>query len=174
MSDTSKLFPAGSTIPSMTFSTVDGDPVTIGGGKKHWTLFIVYRGKHCGRCKPYLTKIESMKADWEAAGFNIVAVSADPVEKARADVEQYGWTFPVGYDLTEAQMRALGLYVSAPLSPEETDRNFAEPGVYCIRPDGSVLLVAVSNGPSARPDLDQLLDGMIFTIRNDRPPRGTQ
>lgn len=166
------LFPAGTTVPQMTFDTVGGVPFTIGGGNGRWTLFIVYRGKHCGRCKPYLNKVESMKADWEAAGFDIVAVSADPVEKARADVEQYGWTFPVGCGLSEAQMRTLGLYVSAPLSPDETDRNFAEPGVYCLRPDGSVLLVAVSNGPSARPDLDQLLDGMIFTIKNDRPPRG--
>ena len=167
------LFPAGTAIPPITFQTVQGEPVTVGGTKDRWTLFVVYRGKHCGRCKPYLNKIESMKADWEAAGFDIVAVSADPLEKARADVGEYGWSFPVGYDLAEDQMRALGLYVSAPLSPDETDRNFAEPGVYCIRPDGTALLVAVSNGPSARPDLDQLLDGMIFTIKNDRPPRGT-
>jgi hypothetical protein len=70
-------------------------------------------------------------------------------------------------------MRSLGLYISAPLTPDETDRNFAEPGLYCIWPDGTALLIAVSNGPSARPDLDQLLDGMIFTIKNGKPPRGT-
>ena len=170
---TNQLFAAGSAVPTMTFQTVDGGSVTVGGAKDRWTLFVVYRGKHCGRCKPYLTKLEGMKADWEAAGFDIVAVSADPLEKAQADVEEYGWTFPVGYDLTEDQMRSLGLYISAPLTPGETDRNFAEPGHYCIRPDGTALLIAVSNGPSARPDLDQLLDGMIFTIKNDRPPRGT-
>lgn len=167
------LFPAGEAISEMRFDTVDGAGASVGGARDRWTLFVVYRGKHCGRCKPYLSKLESLKADWEAAGFDIVVVSADPIEKAKADVEQYGWTFPVGYGLQEAQMRALGLYVSTPLTPDETDRNFAEPGLYCIRPDGSVLLVAVSNGPSARPDLDQLLDGMIFTIENDRPPRGT-
>ena len=170
---TNQLFAAGSAVPTMTFQTVGGGSVTVGGAKDRWTLFVVYRGKHCGRCKPYLTKLEGMKADWEAAGFDIVAVSADPLEKAQADVEEYGWTFPVGYDLTEDQMRSLGLYISAPLSAGETDRNFAEPGHYCIRPDGTALLIAVSNGPSARPDLDQLLDGMIFTIKNDRPPRGT-
>lgn len=167
------LFAAGSAVPSMTFETVGGERVTVGGAKDRWTLFVVYRGKHCGRCKPYLTKLEGMKPAWEEAGFDIVTVSADPVDKARADVEQYGWTFPVGYGLTEDQMRSLGLYISSPLTAGETDRNFAEPGVYCIQPDGTALLIAVSNGPSARPDLDQLLDGMIFTIKNDRPPRGT-
>ena len=39
--------------------------------------------------------------------------------------------------------------------------------------DGSLLLIAISNGPSARPELEELLDGMIFTRENDRPPRGT-
>jgi hypothetical protein len=42
-----------------------------------------------------------------------------------------------------------------------------------IRPDGSLLLVAISNGPSARPELAELLDGMVFTKENNRPPRGT-
>jgi len=169
----SPLFAAGSAVPQMTFETVGGGSVAVGGAKDRWTLLVVYRGKHCGRCKPYLTKLEGMKSAWEDAGFDIVTVSADPLVKAQADVEEYGWTFPVGYDLTEDQMRGLGLYISSPLTPDETDRIFAEPGVYCIRPDGTVLLIAVSNGPSARPDLDQLLDGMIFTIKNDRPPRGT-
>ena len=173
MTQPTALFAAGSALPSMTFPTVGGGEVSVGGTKDRWTLFVVYRGKHCGRCKPYLTKLQGMKAAWEEAGFDIVAVSADPLEKAQADVEEYGWTFPVGYGLNEDQMRALGLYISSPLSPDETDRNFAEPGHYCVRPDGSVLLISVSNGPSARPDLDQLLDGMIFTIKNDRPPRGT-
>jgi len=169
-----ELFRAGTAIPAMTFDTAGGASVTVGGGGgDRWTLFVVYRGKHCGRCKPYLTKLDGMKSAWEEAGFDIVTVSADTREKAEADVAEYGWTFPVGYGLTERQMRALGLYVSTPLSESETDRAFAEPGVYCLRPDGTALLIAVSNGPSARPDLDQLLDGMIFTIQNDRPPRGT-
>jgi hypothetical protein len=35
------------------------------------------------------------------------------------------------------------------------------------------MLVDISNGPAARPDLKELLDGMIFNITNDRPVRGT-
>ena len=167
------LFPAGQTIPALIFDTVGGPPAILEGGKGRWTLLVIYRGKHCGRCKPYLNKLEGMKAAWEEAGFDILVVSADTREKAQADVAEHGWTFPVGYGLSEGQMRALGLYVSEPLSESETDRTFAEPGVFCLRPDGTALLIAVSNGPSARPDLDQLLDGMIFTIENDRPPRGT-
>ena len=70
-------------------------------------------------------------------------------------------------------MATLGLYVTQPLSDAETDTPFAEPGVFVLRPDGSQLMIAISNGPSARPDLAELLSGMIFTKTNDRPPRGT-
>ena len=42
-----------------------------------------------------------------------------------------------------------------------------------IRPDGTLMLADISNGPAARPDLDELLDGMRFNIDNDRPTRGT-
>jgi hypothetical protein len=36
-----------------------------------------------------------------------------------------------------------------------------------------LMLVDISNGPAARPDLEELLDGMRFNIINDRPVRGT-
>jgi hypothetical protein len=35
------------------------------------------------------------------------------------------------------------------------------------------MLVDISNGPGARPDLEELLDSMKFNIDNDRPERGT-
>lgn len=113
-----------------------------------------------------------MHDQWHDAGFDIAVVSADPLENAEVDLNEHGWKFDLGYDLSEEQMATLGLYVTDPLSPSETDRRFAEPGTYVIRPDGSVVLVAISNGPSARPELIELLDGMIFTKDNDRPPRG--
>jgi len=99
-------------------------------------------------------------------------VSADPLEKAQADLDEYGWRFPIGYDLSEAQMRDLGVYISDPLSPQETDRRFAEPAVFCVRPDGIIQIACLSNGPAARPDLVELLDGMKFNIAHDRPARG--
>lgn len=163
---------AGGALPSLSFPKVGGGTLSVGGARERWTLFIVYRGKHCGRCKKYLGILEGMKSDWENAGFDIVTVSADPEEKAQADIAEFGWSFDVGYGLTEEQMKDLGLYISDPLSPSETDRRFAEPGVFCVRPDGTNQIVAISNGPAARPDLAELLDGMIFTIENDRPARG--
>lgn len=163
---------AGVDVPTFSVPKFGGGTLQIGGARDNWTLLIVYRGKHCGRCKNYLNKFEKAYADWIEAGFDVVCISADPLEKVTDDIERFGWTFDIGYDLQEADMRRLGLYISDPLSTQETDRRFAEPSVYCIRPDGTVQIIAISNGPAARPDLDELLDGMIFTIENDRPVRG--
>lgn len=163
---------AGTALPNFSVDTPDGGTLDLGGKTDGWQLLVVYRGKHCGRCKPYLNQVESMLERWKAAGFDVVAVSADTAEKASADIAEFGWSFPVGCNLQEATMRELGLYISDPLTPDETDRRFAEPAVFCLRPGGAVQIAAISNGPSARPDLEQLLDGMIFTIDNNKPARG--
>ena len=163
---------AGEQLPAFSVATPSGDTLNLGGNTNGWQLLVVYRGKHCGRCKPYLNQVESMQDRWKSAGFDVVAISADTAEKAAADIAEYGWSFPVGCNLDEPTMHALGLYVSDPLTPDETDRRFAEPAVFCLRPDGTVQIAAISNGPSARPDLEALLDGMIFTIENEKPARG--
>lgn len=153
-------------------SVSGGDPIKVGAPKDRWTMLIVYRGKHCPRCKRYLNKLNDALESWTAA-MDVVVVSADTKEKALTDKEEFGWNFDLCFGLTEAQMRSLGLYVSEPLSEAETTGLFAEPGTFAIRPDGSLMLVDISNGPASRPDLEELLDGMKFNIDNDRPVRGT-
>ena len=164
---------AGDILTPITLPRLGGGEIVIGGVRENWSLVVIYRGKHCPRCKKYLNILDKMRQKWTDAGFDIAVVSADPVEKAQADREEFGWSFDMGYDLSEAQMATLGVCVTEPLSASETDRRFAEPGVFVLRPDGSILLISISNGPSARPDLEELLDGMIFTKENNRPPRGT-
>jgi peroxiredoxin len=165
---------AGVTFPSFSAVSVStGSPVEIGAASGKWQLIIVYRGKHCGRCKKYLNILEQMQTAWNDAGFEIMTVSADSRAKAKADVAEFDWTFPVACELPESEMRKLGVYISEPLSANEADGLFSEPAVFCLRPDGSVQIVSISNGPAARPDLGELLDGMVFTINKERPPRGT-
>ncbi|APX12013.1 redoxin domain-containing protein [Tateyamaria omphalii] len=161
----------GEPVAPMDFLTVNSGKISIGQAKDRWTMLFVYRGRHCPRCKRFLNKLDKMLSDWTAI-MDVVVVSADTAEKAQQDKDEFGWTFDLAYGLTEAQMRSLGLYVSDPLSEAETSDRFAEPGAFGIRPDGTLMLVDISNGPAARPDLAELLDGMAFNIENDRPVRG--
>jgi hypothetical protein len=69
-------------------------------------------------------------------------------------------------------MRTLGLYISDPRSPQETDHQFAEPGVFVINPRGETQIIDISNAPFARPALPALLKGLQFVISKDYPIRG--
>ncbi len=163
----------GAPLPTISVPQLGGGTMNIGGPTQGWTLFIVYRGRHCGRCKNYLNTLEAMKADWEKAGFAIKIVSGDTQERAASDVAEFKWSLDVGYGLTVPQMVELGLYITEPTNNGDAIARFAEPGIFCIDPDGNIVVAAISNAPSARPDLVQLLDGMEFTIANNLPFRGT-
>ncbi|MEP3296976.1 MAG: redoxin domain-containing protein [Pseudoruegeria sp.] len=163
----------GAKVEEMSFPIVGSeDIVTIGQQKDRWTMLFVYRGKHCPRCKRFLNKLNDALQSWTDV-LDVVVLSADTEDKAAEDKAEFGWDFDLCYGLTEPQMRSLGLYVSEPLSEAETTGLFAEPGAFGIRPNGTLMLVDISNGPAARPDLVELLDGMTFNINNDRPERGT-
>lgn len=163
----------GAPFPRLVFERVGGGAVDLGGARERWTLLVVYRGRHCGRCKRHLNGLEAMKVDWESAGFDVVAVSADSAERARADVEEFDWSFAVCHGLDEHAMRALSLHVSEPLEGEDVGGRFAEPGTFCVAPDGTIRIMSISNGPAARTDLAELLDGMRFAIEHGKPARGT-
>ena len=171
MAMTQKLA-AGAAFPAMAWPTADGGKVDVA-GSSGWRMLVVYRGKHCPLCKKYFATLGELLDELEAAGVSVAAVSADPKEKVEADLAEFKWRFPVGYGLTTDQMHQLGLYISEPRSPQETDRPFAEPGLYVVNPEGKVQIVEISNAPFARPDLAGILRGIKVIQERNYPIRGT-
>jgi len=165
-------FQAGDAFPNIEWPALGGGKINIA-GESGWRVLVVYRGKHCPLCKRYFKTLNGLLDDYKSAGIGVFTVSADPEEKAAADVESEGWSFPVGYGLSTDDMRQLGLYISEPRSPQETDRPFAEPAVFVVNPEGKVQILDLSNAPFARPDLDGLLSGLKFVMEKDYPIRGT-
>jgi peroxiredoxin len=163
---------AGSAFPTLTLPKVGGGEISVGGAGG-WRMLVVYRGKHCPLCKTYLKNLGGLLDGYREAGVDIAVVSGDPKEKAETEAAEEGWTFPVGYGLSVEQMRALGLYISDPRSPQETDRQFPEPGLFVINPEGRVQIVDISNAPFSRPDIANILNGIRFVQKNNYPIRGT-
>lgn len=168
----SKKFEAGSLFPVFTWPAVDGGKVTPAQGED-WRMLVIYRGAHCPLCTKYLHDLSRLVTQFDQLGIRLWALSSDPLNRAVAQVGREKWGMPILTDLQEEQMRDLGLYVSTPRSPQETDRNFAEPGLFVINPGSKVQIVDVSNAPFARPDPRSLLAGLKFVIENDYPIRGT-
>jgi len=163
---------AGAAFPDISVARLGGGTLAPA-AMEGWRLLVVYRGKHCPLCKPYLTTLDGLIDGFAEAGVQVMAVSADPEEKAASDVAEFGWRFPVGFGLTVPQMHELGLYVSVPRSEKETDRPFAEPGLFLINPQGQVQIVDISNAPFARPDLAAIARGAKRIQEMAYPIRGT-
>ncbi|MEM8550815.1 MAG: redoxin domain-containing protein [Pseudomonadota bacterium] len=163
----------GQPMPAITVPLLGGATVSTADGEG-WRMLIVYRGRHCPRCKRYLAKLEAMLPDFQETGVDILVTSADPADKAMSDRDEFGWTFPLGHSLSLEDMATLGLYASDPASAAETDRPYAEPGLFAVNPDGLLHVVGISNAASCRPDLDVVLDGIKGIQTRGLPIRGTR
>lgn len=102
----------------------------------------------------------------------VVAVSGDDQERAERAVREWELkNLRVAYGMDEAAMRAWGLYLSKGLTDSEPAL-FGEPGLFLVRPDGSLYSAHVQSMPFARPHLDQLLTALEFVRAKDYPARG--
>lgn len=158
--------------PELSLPTADGGQVQLG-GKGGWQVAVIYRSRHCPLCRKYLKSLDGLLDEFRDAGAEVIAISGDPRERAQEEAKEENWRFPVACELSQDQMRELGLYISEPRSPQETDRPFAEPGLFVTNPEGRLQIVDISNAPFARPDLQGVLNGLKFIQDKDYPIRGT-
>jgi peroxiredoxin len=165
---------SGQPFPQVDLPKLGGGTLRLGRpASADWQLIFVYRGLHCPICKGYLAELENRLEDFTRIGIEVVVVSGDPAPKAEKMVAETGLSAPMGHDLSVAQMRELGLYVSTPRSEKETDRPFPEPGLFLVNPKGDLHMVDISNAPFLRPDLKKLPSRIAYVLENDYPIRGT-
>ncbi|GAM66060.1 conserved domain protein [Vibrio ishigakensis] len=168
---------AGQPFPKLEATLLDGSSVELGKpvAGKDWQAVFVYRGKHCPLCTKYLNEIEGYLDAFAEANVDVIAVSGDSKEQLEAHLEKVDVSFPIAYGLTEAQMKELGLYISLPRSEQETDHNFAEPGLFVVNEHGNLHVVDISNNPFVRPELGALTRGLNWIKHpdNNYPIRGT-
>ena len=169
MSD--RRFRAGEPFPSLSWPKVGGGSLSLV-NDSGWRLLVVYRGKHCGLCREYLAELNGMLDDFRERNISVAAVSADTRDKAEAEARDGRLRFPVAYGLSTDDMRRLGLYISSP-QPGETSRPFAEPALFVVNPDGQTQVIAVTNAPFSRPDLQTVLEGLAAAQNEHAPIHGT-
>jgi peroxiredoxin len=137
-----------------------------------FTLYIAYRGYHYPVCKAQLKQLDQMHQQFAERGVALVPFSADNEEKARrtiADWELNNISIYYGIPIEEA--RSLGLYISAGVKEGEPEL-FIEPGMFLVRPDGSLYAVFIQNMPFARPPLNEILGAIDFITKTNYPARG--
>lgn len=172
---TTKRHP-GTAFPTIQAHTLGNGNVTLGTPMdgNDWHMVVVYRGKHCPMCTKYLNELTDYKDKLAEIGVSLIAVSGDSREQLEAHLDELDVNFPMAYGLTIDNMKALGVYISDPRSEKETDHPFSEPALFVINEKGNIQVVALSNNPFVRPDIETLVNGLkwIRDPKNNYPVRG--
>jgi peroxiredoxin len=141
-----------------------------------FTLIAFYRGLHCPVCLKYLRDLESLIPEYERRGTKVIAVSSDVPERAQEMARRVGARLRFGHSMPLTVARTWGLYISSSRGKTsigiEEPPLFSEPGVFLVRPDGTLYYGAVQTMPFARPLFSELLQAIDFAIANDYPARG--
>lgn len=177
MSDITPLIPRQK-VPKLVVPLAGGGTFDIASEKpKSFTLVLFYRGLHCPICRKQLTELEAKLPEFEKRGVSVVAISPDVQE--RGEKTKTEWNLPklrIGYNLDLRSARAWGLWISTgrgmtSAGVEETSL-FNEPGLFLVKPDGTLYCASVQTMPFARPHLADLLGAIDFVTEKNYPARG--
>lgn len=165
-------------VPALNVALTEGSRFVLGAAPgERFDLVVFYRGLHCPICAKYLLELERLAPEFEKRGVQVVAISSDDGERAHAMADKVkAGAMKVGYGLSLKSARQWGLYISASRGKTsigiEEPALFSEPGVFLVRPDGTLYYGAVQTMPFARPQFQDLLGAIDFAIANDYPARG--
>ncbi|MDA3922629.1 MAG: peroxiredoxin-like family protein [Salinisphaera sp.] len=160
-------------VPQLDVPLVSGAQWKLGEQKpEHFTLVVFYRGLHCPVCKGYVTDLQNRLEDFRAKGVEPIAISSDNQERAHQTAQEWGIeALPLGYGLSLDSAREWGLFISAGIADKEPAL-FSEPGLFLVRPDGTLYAASVQTMPFARPSFKELAGALDFVIKEDYPARG--
>jgi peroxiredoxin len=139
---------------------------------ERFTMVVFNRGLHCPVCQAQLRELDRRRDELAERGIDVVSVSGENEERATRMRDDWRIAdIPIAYGLTEAEMRAWGLFVSRGINEGEPPV-FNEPALYLIQPDRTVFYASVLSMPVGRPKLDDLLAGVDYWSAHEYPLRG--
>ena len=166
------------TVPVLELSLAGGGKFSLAAETpEHFTMVVFYRGLHCPICRRYLSELETLLPEFEKRGVSVVAASSDA--KDRAEQAKSGWALGklrIAYGLSIEAARKWGLYVSRSKGATSTGvvepDLFNEPGLFILRPDGTLYWGTTSTMPFGRPHFNEILQSLDFVISKNYPARG--
>ena len=159
-------------VPALDLPLVGGGRHVLGAKPaQRFDLLVFYRGLHCPVCTKYLLELQLLAPEFEKRGVRSVAISSDGSEHAAKMAEKVKANLvSFAFDLPLSVARAWGLYLSAGRGEEPA--HFNEPGVFLVKPDGTLYYGSTQTVPFARPPFADLLGAVDYAITKDYPARG--
>jgi alkyl hydroperoxide reductase subunit AhpC len=165
-------------VPPLEVDTLGGQRWSLASHKpEHFNMVVFYRGLHCPVCRTYIGELDRMLDEFRKRGVDVLAVSSDTRERAEETRSAWGLkNLDLGYGLSIDDARRWGLYISSSRGKTsagvEEPALFSEPGLFLVRPDGTLYWSSVSSMPFARPHFNEILQGVDFVVSKDYPARG--
>ncbi|TGD72128.1 redoxin domain-containing protein [Mangrovimicrobium sediminis] len=103
------------------------------------TVFVAARSvSWCPFCMRQLIQLQESRADWEAAGIGLVAMTYDDADARNAFVAQWGIEYPILQDVDTLSFRTLGI-LNAEYAPGDMAYGIPYPGMIVIDAQGVVV-----------------------------------
>lgn len=139
------------TAPSGTWLAADGSKVSVksmhtGNG----AIIVFYRGSWCKSCRTQLSELSDAVDEFKARGFKIHAISTDSPEKSKELLGRLSLKFQLYSDVGGFASQAWGVY--------SREHDLARPAVFIVTPGGAIAYRFLSDTPSDRPKVSDLLD----------------
>ena len=159
--------------PPLEVKLLDGGTWRLGEAKPAaFEMIVVYRGLHCPVCKTYLGELEAKLPEFAKRGVDVIAISADSRERAERAKTEWGLSnLRVGCELSIANAREWELFISRAIRDGEPPE-FSEPGLFLVKPDGTLFFASRGSAPWGRPPLDQMLRAIDVVAERKMPARG--
>ena len=173
INENEKGLPVGQKIDSVEIVDIDGEPYQI---RQAWSektaLIVFYRGGWCPYCNFQLRELAKKHEQLEAAGLQVVAISADTADKAATTLAQFDIPYPILSDpkliaheafnvVLQVDDERLEWYKSKGLflkdwSGQEHNK-VAVASAFIVDRQGRVLFSHAPIDYATRPSIDQLL-----------------
>ena len=160
----------GALAPDLTVELLDGSTWRLAEQRPAaFTAVVFYRGRFCNVCARYLPELQAAADRFAAFGVDLVLVSADDRQRAQSARDDWAIELPIGFGLDVETMRRWGLFLSAGDPGRPMPEVFCEPGLFLVRPDGTLFYAAQSSAPAGRPGVEDLLGWLGFMAGRDAP-----
>ncbi|KKM72820.1 hypothetical protein LCGC14_1416660 [marine sediment metagenome] len=160
-------------VPELKVQTTDGTVWNLfKQTPDNFTMVVFYRGFHCPICKKYLIELQSKLTDFIGLGVHVIAISGDTDKRALETKKKWGLeNLMIGFGISIEEARKWGLFISKRIDEKEPDI-FIEPGLFLIKPDGTLYASIISTMPFVRPSFREILSSIDIIVNNDYPARG--
>lgn len=145
--------PVGSPAPGFALPDCGGVPICLDGISADRLLIVFFRGFWCESCQTQLARMRAEYQEIVDRGAEVIAISADSIERSRVGNQEIRLPFTVLCDPDRTVIARYGVLHE----PEETGPGISRPSIFLLDRDLIVRYAYIGDRASDRPSLQTVL-----------------